>query len=465
MRFRIQSGAGWNCVLICLGAALVALWLTLGDMQRLNHADSLIPAFVSLYRWTWFYWEQNRFGMLTALLAMPIHHPLINLLFQNWLVSFCGLMVFPLAHAYLLGWRTASLSGIAGVTVYFLAGPNCFHLDYLLANQPYAVSGCLGLLGLMAMGSESTPRFRVALRWPVAAVLLFLAFWVSLAGVFFVVPLLVLPSFIGGTPRRGINFPPGLAVVILAAFANWVMTVSYPYGEDYGWTSPFTWPRNCVLLLRNLYTATTTAFLFALLTLAGMGAVGWRICQHREQRRAMLCACLVGVMAAGFYFMVAAASDHVQLGRFPYRYAIPSVVLLVISGAMFASLAAERLPAGWRTGLEAVLLLALIAGLTLRYGAPSYGRVRMIVDQRFGGATSALCDSHCTHVLGNYWDVWGAVFHANLTKYESGSRQVIWGITDRSLVTRDLWFPRSTAAGWQWCAPRIPIGIGRMKQK
>src|SRR5579862_3522576 len=131
----IQRTARWNWVLTCFGAALVALWLTLGDLQRLNHADSLIPTFVSLYRWTWFYWGQNRYGMLTSLLAMPLHHPLINLLFQNWMVSFCGLLVFPLAHAYLLGWRTAPLSGVAGAAVLLLAGPDCFHMDYLLANQ------------------------------------------------------------------------------------------------------------------------------------------------------------------------------------------------------------------------------------------------------------------------------------------------------------------------------------------
>jgi hypothetical protein len=403
----------------------------------------MIPAFASLYRWTWFYWRQNRFGMLTALLAMPIHHPLLNLLFQNWLVSFCGLMVFPLAHAYLLGWRTAPLSGVAAAIVFLLSGPDCFHMDYLLANQPYAVSGCLGLLGLMALGSESTSAFRVALRWTVAAFLLFLAFWVSLPGMFLVAPLLLLQSFIGSASRRGKHLLPGLLIIILAAFPNSVVTLRYPYqdGRDYGWSLPYSWPHNCALLLRNVFHVTPPAFLISVLCLAAIGLVGWRLCSHRVRRRAVLCACLTGVLVAMFYFVVAAASYHVRNSGFPYRYAIPSIILLVISAAMSASLAAERLPARWRGGLAAAFLLALIGGVTLRYGLASYGRVRMIFDQRFGGSTSALCDNHCTHVLGNYEDVWETVFHANLTNYESGSRQVIWGITMRSQVTRDLWFP------------------------
>jgi hypothetical protein len=63
------------------------------------------------------------------------------------------------------------------------------------------------------------------------------------------------------------------------------------------------------------------------------------------------------------------------------------------------------------------------------------------MDQKFGSDTRTLLDNHCTHVLGDYWEVWGKVFHANLTQYESGSSQVLWGLTFRSQVTRDLWLP------------------------
>lgn len=441
MRLRVQRWKRWNYVLTCFGAALVALWLTLGDLQQLNDADAIVPTLTSLYRWTWFYWGQNRFGMLTALLAMPIHHPLINLLFQNWMVSFCGLMVFPLAHAYFLGWRTASLSAVAGAGVFLLAGPDAWHKHYLLASQPYAVSGCLGLLGLMALGSESRSRFRVAIRWIVAAFLIFLAFWVSLAAVFFIAPLHIMYSFLCRTERRVQHLLRGLSIITLAAIANWVITVNYTYGGNFGWAKLSAMPRNCGLLLRNVYNSIPPAFLLSILCLAVAGAIGFRVGLRSERRRAVLWGCMTCILAAIFYFIVAAASDHIRENGFPSRYAIPSIILLMTSMAMFASLAAERIPAHWRGKLGGVLLMTVIVGVTLRNGFPSYGRVRRIVEERFGGFTRELYDHRCTHVLGNYWDVWETVFHANLTNYESGSRLVIWGITGRSQVTRDLWYP------------------------
>jgi len=429
------------CWSVC-AAALVAGWLTLGDMQRLNHADSLIPAFASLYRWTWFYWGQNRFGMLTALLATPIHHPLMNLLFQNWMVSFCGLLVFPLVHAYLLGWRTAPLSGLVGAAIFLLLVSGSFHLDYLLDSQPYAVSTCLGLLGLMAIAS-GFGRFRPAFSWASATMLLFLAFWVSLAAVFLMVPLFTLQSFIGPgqDSKRGKRLLTGLSILLAAGLANWEIAINYPYSGDFGWTPPETWPGNCASLLSDIYKVTPPEFLMALLALTGTGAVLWLVCRDRQHRREMLCACAICVLTALSYFTIVAATDHARRSGFPYRYAIPSIVLLVISAAMLATLAADRLPSRWRAGLRAALLLGLLVGTTLRYGTPSYGRVRSSIDQRFGGPTNAILDAHCTHVLGDYWDVWGSIFHANLALYESGSQMVIWGITARSEVTRDLWFP------------------------
>ena len=438
-----EVNARWSCGLACLTAATAALWLALGDLQRLNHADSLIPTFASLHRWTWFYWGQNRFGMLTALLAMPIHHPLANLLFQNWIVSFCGLLVFPLVHAHLLGWRTAPISGALGAAVFLLASPECFHLDYLLANQPYAVSGCLGLLGLLAMEPESDNRQRIVIRRLVAGLLLFLAFWVNLAGVFIIAPLFILKLFFGGTPvdRRRKILSSGSTVILATALANWVITVGYPYHEDYGWTPPSAWLQNSTALLHNVYQVISPAFLICLLALACIGTAARLFGGNQGKNHQYFRAGLILVLSALFYLMLAAASAHVRQGEFPYRYAIPSLVLLVAAATIFASQAGARLSPRWRGSLVAALMLGLMTGVTLRYGPPSFTHVRLLIDQKFGANTKVLRNNHCTHVLGDYWDVWETVFHANLVNYESGSQQVIWGITARSQVTKDLWFP------------------------
>ncbi len=43
---------------------------------------------------------------------------------------------------------------------------------------------------------------------------------------------------------------------------------------------------------------------------------------------------------------------------------------------------------------------------------------------------------------GNYWVVWPAVFHANLTQYRRGG-PAVYGFTYRSAATDGLWMTRS----------------------
>src|SRR4051812_36376544 len=79
------------CLLLC---ALSALWADLGTLHRLQHGDSLLPVLVSLQRWTPYFWEQDRYGMLIPWLARPVTHPFGNLLLQGFLNVFCGLSAF-----------------------------------------------------------------------------------------------------------------------------------------------------------------------------------------------------------------------------------------------------------------------------------------------------------------------------------------------------------------------------------
>ena len=52
-------------------ALLLAPWMDLSPLHRFHDSDSLVPVLMSLQRWTPFYWEQNRFGSLLPLLAVP----------------------------------------------------------------------------------------------------------------------------------------------------------------------------------------------------------------------------------------------------------------------------------------------------------------------------------------------------------------------------------------------------------
>ncbi|MGH7137124.1 MAG: hypothetical protein ACREHD_15390, partial [Pirellulales bacterium] len=99
----------------------------------------------------------------------------------------------------------------------------------------------------------------------------------------------------------------------------------------------------------------------------------------------------------------------------------------------------------------AFILLAIGSSL----GGPSLARVRSSLAQRelptdVEGRptvirTDDLLATRCTHIAGNYWRVWPAVFSANLKLYEQGERRVIWGLTLRSNPTSAFWkaVPRS----------------------
>ena len=64
------------------------------------------------------------------------------------------------------------------------------------------------------------------------------------------------------------------------------------------------------------------------------------------------------------------------------------------------------------------LLLASAA----RDGMPSLAGVRRIIDQRCGAMTAELIDARCTHLAGDYWSVWPAIFHVNLACASGASR-------------------------------------------
>jgi len=79
-----------------LTAAVVAVWMDLSPIHRYHTSDSLIPVLSSLYHWTPFFWQQNRYGSLIPLLSLPLESPFSNLLFQ------VGLRLFAIASTFFL---------------------------------------------------------------------------------------------------------------------------------------------------------------------------------------------------------------------------------------------------------------------------------------------------------------------------------------------------------------------------
>jgi hypothetical protein len=163
--------------------ALAAALVDLGAFHALEHADAIVPVLVSLQRWTPFYWDQERYGMLVPLLALPVRDPFWNLLVQRGLLVLAGLGAVVLLARHVLAGRDWPLAGALAAGGLLLAAPAPWLFEYL-GDQPYGLSVALALGGLaVAEPGSDGRRGPVRLAW--GLVLVVAAHWVNAAtGVF-----------------------------------------------------------------------------------------------------------------------------------------------------------------------------------------------------------------------------------------------------------------------------------------
>src|SRR5437762_10011290 len=89
----------WPYLVICAAAGLM---VSLGSFHWWHNSDSLIPMLVSLQKWTPFFWEQDRIGMLVPLLTLPLREPLWNLIAQEAIYVSTTLAAMFLLPRYVL---------------------------------------------------------------------------------------------------------------------------------------------------------------------------------------------------------------------------------------------------------------------------------------------------------------------------------------------------------------------------
>ena len=114
-RVLARKSALW--AIACLAAA--ALWIDFSAIQRHQNSDTLMMVFISVYKWTPLFWEQDRLGMFFPLLALPWRDPWNNMLAQGAMTIFACLGGFFLLGYYTLG---RSLGLVAGPSA---RSPSC----------------------------------------------------------------------------------------------------------------------------------------------------------------------------------------------------------------------------------------------------------------------------------------------------------------------------------------------------
>ena len=400
-------------------ATAVATWMSAGRLHAFQGADSIVPVLVSLQRWTPFFWGQDRFGMLIPLVAMPLRHPLANMVVQAWVLCVAALLAPFVVARYLdttgLRWFTAGAT--ANVLLLLMARPEA-QFDWLVV-QPYALSIALAAAALLAADAGGTAATLLSI------VLMLLAHWVNVGVFLLISPLIALR-------RRAVA---RAAVVTGCAIAvGFALTRLSPYRTPTA-VLPFSeWPQAWSELAGKAPTAfvNVAAPAAAVIATAFGAAMLFARSSDRQPLKDASVACGVGLI----YWLATGTSRWVQINfSFP-RYIYPSLLMFSLS-AGFVAAALLRARIGWVRGPVAVVLLTATA---IDYGLPSPGRVRSTIDQQLGALTSDVITSGATVIGGNYWKVWPAVFHANLTTHrQGGSRREVYGLTYRSEFTDPIW--------------------------
>jgi hypothetical protein len=118
-----------------------------------------------------------------------------------------------------------------------------------------------------------------------------------------------------------------------------------------------------------------------------------------------------------------------------WRYGVPAMVF--IHAAAGAALT-FRLPPLARRAAEVLPLLLLLA-VPWQHGLRSPAEVRNELQINLEVGYRTVVDARCTHVAGDYWRVWPAVFAANWRLYEEGGNRIVWGLAHRSMPTEEFW--------------------------
>ena len=438
-----------------LFCAVAALWVDFGTLHRLHNGDSLLPVLVSLQYWTPFQWELDRHGMLVPLLALPVTHPLANLLFQGFLDVFCGLAAFFLLARYMLRESIDPLVGALGATAFLTLAPAPYRFDYLM-DVSYGVWLTLGLGGLLVAEPEPGVGARTWGRRLVALLLIILAHWVYSATALYLATLVVFRTLfkagfrhracgcfrsvpftttdLAASAARGLRSAPAQAILLLVAgfLAGRALTrLSIHQHTTFARIPPGEWPHAWTRMVEETWQALapgawplalgSTAVLTLMVNLvrvrlraplAGRGPADSSAIPWREAAALLSTALLVALYMGTRLWL--------KLNIYAPRYLLPSVFLtqaaltMLIVKPLGSAIMANR-----RRRLPILVASLLLLGVAWGYGFPSPRRVRADID-RLSVLTPDVLAAGCTHIAGNYWTVWPAIFHVNLALLRAG---------------------------------------------
>ena len=429
--------------------AAVALCIDFSSFHEHHHGDSIVPILGSLYQWTPFYWEGDRNGWLLPLMACPFKSPLVNLLVQCGLGIFSGVAAYFVLSRYLMkgnAWPVVALLTAAQYVGLVPAGES---FEFLCGCQPYFLSLALGVGALVLVDCPSgcNSRWRLFL----AFALMVTAHWVNVGLLIALGPLIVLSAFTSAAkiPAGNIGsqrwfaarkFWREMLILSVGAVAGYLFMSLGNQSTDRRQLAFSEWPHSCERLAFELWTRNSPAFWAVSigLAIAGIVVLAPRRTRIPAANAWRISIALLGAAAVCFLFM--STLHFVRINRFHYRYVFPALVFAQIAAALPIVAALEAIGGRWLGRAAYALALPVLLGAAfVSFGLPGLSEPRAALERSIGSRTNDIVDSQSTHVLGNYFEVWPAVFHANLTLHDQGAERTVWGVTHRSSPTRSGW--------------------------
>jgi hypothetical protein len=413
-------------------SAALAASMGLGTLHDSQHADSLLTVLVSTQKWTPFFWGQDRFGMFVPLLAMPIRHPLANMLAQGWIMTTAALLA-PFVLTRFLTERTSAWMAVGACTntLFLVATIPAVQFDWLVA-QPYALSISLGFSGLIVADDERSGSGRTF----GAFVLLLLACWVNIGSV---VMLAIGTLSKASRPIRLLALQAAAAsLATLAArylASSHTITALAPAAK---------WPNGWWQLLAGTPDVVAHTSVLSVIALGTIAALPWLWKTDALPPRRTAAALIA--MGLGTW-LVLGTSLWVGMNRYSFRYMYPTLMIAGIGAAIVL----VALLARWTKGLSTASLCVMAAAAVAASGAPSLDRIDRGLDERFGRQSSTIVRAGATVIAGDYWRVWPAVFHANLRLARAHTSAQVFGLAFRSEETDPLWkvtARQARIAGW-----------------
>jgi len=397
---------------IALGVALLAP--NLSAIHRFNNAESLIPIFLSLDRWTPFYWGQTRFGMLVPLLASGIRNPLLNLLFQtqiNVLSLFGSFLLFDcLVNPPSSGWVRITRACLAmSLCLAILRNDaKLYHLGFL-PGHPYSVSLCLLTAALVTVGFGSNLVAVPSVRFAGFFGLSLLALYVNEGNFLAALILTMALPTEGGyhVLRRLASASAIVAGELLMRFLSSFYGTPLPFR-----LAPLEYlPDAATSMLDQLWAQLVSPFSAAVFGILVVSSVVltfffWRI-NFRRQVLTLLAVGMTSVAVA----ILTTSLEWLEHNLYDVRYWTTPLLLVLMSGTLaVTSRAAVPLPR--TTAVIAAVILASVS--VYEFGFPSMQRMRASLLEATTYHHHALVSLGCTHFVGDAWQVWNSAFGSRL---------------------------------------------------